>query len=410
MKVVFAGGGTGGHVYPLFAIIEALRDEATDQHVAELEMYFFSDHRYDQKFLSAYDVEFHKIPAGKLHKRFTITNIGNILITGWGVMLATLKLFYILPDVVMSKGAYVSIPTCIAARILGIPVCIHESDVVPGRANRLVAKWARRVAVSYPQAISAFPYPDRVAYTGQPIRSQLLLPLSDGALEFLKLEHDLPTVFVLGGSQGSRIINDVMLEVISSLLYRFQVIHQTGPSNINSVQAQAAIVLHNHPNANRYHAVGYLDQVALRMAAGAANVVVTRSGSTLFEIAAWGIPAIIVPITDSIGNHQRLDAYAYAQSGAGVVIEESNLEPHVLESEIERIVMDDSISNQMRDAAKLFNKPDAARVIAREIIAIADEHESVVSESEDQATPVLAVLAADLEESVPVEDKRASQK
>ena len=131
----------------------------------------------------------------------------------------------------------------------------------------------------------------------------------------------------------------------------------------------------NNPNISRYRIFDYLNNLSLTMAAGSADLIISRAGSTIFEIACWGIPSIVIPITETNGNHQRMNAYAYARSGAASVIEESNLTPNVLIGEIDRILQDNNLKQKMSIAAKNFTHPNAADKIAREIINIALTHE-----------------------------------
>src|SRR5690606_29272298 len=156
--------------------------------------------------------------------------------------------------------------------------------------------------------------------------------------DFLNLSSNFKTILVLGGSQGARRINDAVTDILPQLLERYQVIHQTGAKNFDEVNSTARVSVTDETALTRYKAFPYLNNVAMRMSAGIADLVITRGGSTLFEIAQWQIPAIVIPITETNGDHQRKNAYAYARSGAGIVIEENNLTPTVLMQEIDRIL------------------------------------------------------------------------
>jgi len=231
-----------------------------------------------------------------------------------------------------------------------------------------------KIAISYPEAAKYFP-PEKVAYTGNPVRKEIEIPIIDGAREFLKLDPSLPVIFILGGSQGARILNEIILEDLPNLVSKYEIIHQTGKNNFNEVKATADAVLYDSPYKNRYKPYDYLNELAMRMSAGVANVVISRAGSTIFELAAWGVPSIIIPIPEEISHDQRKNAFAYARSGAGVVIEESNLTAHILESEIARIISHKEDAEKMKLAAKAFYKPNASKIIAEEILKIALSHE-----------------------------------
>ena len=378
MRILFTGGGTGGHFYPIISIAEELKALAKDKHLLELELFYMSPSPYNPGVLFERGIEYRKNSAGKLRRSKNglnfVKNFFDLFKTGWGIVTSVVQVFHLYPDVVFGKGGYASFPALLAAKILFIPVVIHESDSVPGRVNLWAGKFAQRIAISYKEAGQFFP-PEKTAYTGQPVRREIATPITEGARQFLKLENDVPVVLVLGGSQGSQKINAAVIEAAKTLVEKCAVIHQTGPNNFAEVKATAEAVLHGSPHKDRYKAFDYLNSLALRMAAGLVSVVVSRAGSTIFEIASWGSPSIIIPINEKISHDQRLNAFAYARSGACVVVEEMNLTPNILIAEIDRLVNNQSVREQMKAAAKAFYKPDAAKLVAEEILKIALEHE-----------------------------------
>ncbi|MEX2405198.1 MAG: glycosyltransferase, partial [Candidatus Paceibacterota bacterium] len=206
MRIVFTGGGTGGHFYPIIAIIQAIEDISAQEKLLEPDLYFFSPTAYNKKILFEHNVAYHYIAAGKWRRYFSIRNIIDLPKTFFGILQALFKLYTIYPDVVFSKGGYASFPTVVAAHILRIPIIIHESDSRPGRVTRLTARFAQKVALSYPQA-GKYLKASSVAHTGNPIRQELLHPVSEGAYEYLDLGEKLPVLFILGGSQGAERIN-----------------------------------------------------------------------------------------------------------------------------------------------------------------------------------------------------------
>ncbi|OHA26327.1 MAG: hypothetical protein A3C06_04785 [Candidatus Taylorbacteria bacterium RIFCSPHIGHO2_02_FULL_46_13] len=373
MKIVLTGGGSGGHFYPLIAVTEELNKITREQNLLAPEIFFMSDKPYDKRLLFENDIIFKKVITGKLRRYFSVQNITDIFKTGWGIIAGFFTVFGIYPDIVFSKGGYTSFPAVLAARILRIPLIIHESDSVPGRANRWAGKFAGRIAVSYAEAAKFFPQ-GRTAWTGNPIRKEIQTPAT-GAHALLQFNRATPTILVLGGSQGALLINNVILEILPELLEEFQVIHQMGTANFKSVTEVISVILKDSPNKNRYRPFDYLAADSLRMAVGCADIIISRAGSTIFEIALWGKPSIIVPITDSHGDHQRENAVAYAKSGSCLVIEEANLKPHILISEVRRIINDSKLKKQMAESARRFAKPDAAEKIARAILGIALTHE-----------------------------------
>jgi len=374
MKIILTGGGSGGHFYPLIAVAEAINEIAKKENLVFAQMYFMSDSPYDAESLLENNITFIPITAGKIRRYVSISNFFDIFRTAFGVIIALKKVFSIYPDVIFSKGAYASFPVLMAAKLLRIPVMIHESDSVPGKTNLWAGKFAKKIAVSYPDTAKYFPG-DKVAFTGNPLRKAVLNIDKTGAHEYLNLEKDTPTILIIGGSLGSQIINERILDALPKLVEKYQILHQTGKNNVLEVSQTSEVILTNNPNKSRYRVFDYLNDLTLTMAAGAANLIISRAGSTIFEIACWGVPSIVIPITESNGNHQRINAYAYARSGAASVIEEANLTTNVLLGEIDRILQDKNMREKMSVAAKNFTHPDAAEIIARELINISLNHE-----------------------------------
>ncbi len=373
MKILLTGGGTGGHFYPLIAIAEKLIEVTDQEKIIDLELFYMSNSSYDKRMLFEKNIKFVQIPAGKMRKYKSIKNFFDIFSTGTGVFFGLLNMFFIFPDVVISKGGYAAFPAVFAARILGIPVIVHESDSYPGRVNLWTSKFAKRIAVSWPEAVNYLPK-EKTAVTGQPIRKSILNKNPNGAREFFKLNDEMPVIFILGGSQGAKIINNIIIDVLPELLSKYQIIHQTGTKNIESTKLRAKLLMENDTNFVHYIPVAYLNDIDIKMASGVANLIISRAGSSIFEIASWGIPSIIIPITNSNGDHQRKNAYNYARSGACEVIEEGNLTPHVLVTEINKIFGNNNLMTKMKNQAKAFAKPDAGLKIAKEALGIALSH------------------------------------
>mgnify|MGYP001571489536 CR=1 FL=1 len=374
MKILLTGGGSGGHFYPIIAVAQEINKQIKEEKLINAEIYYMAPNPYNAGVLFENEIIYKSVSAGKIRRYFSILNFFDFFKTIFGVLGALIKVFNIYPDVVFGKGGYASFPTLFAARLLKIPVVIHESDTVPGKVNLWAGKFAEKIAVSYPEAGEYFKK-EKVAYTGNPIRSEIVIPLKTGAHEYLKLEKNVPVIFILGGSQGSQIINDVIIDALPQLVEKYQILHQTGKNNLNLAKETANVVLDKNIKRERYKPFDYLNTLGMRMAAGAANIIISRAGSTIFEIASWGVPSIIIPITNSNGDHQRKNAFAYARSGAAIVIEESNLSANILISEINRIVNNPETQNKMIKSANDFFKPNAAAQIAKEIIDIALKHE-----------------------------------
>ncbi len=377
MKIVFTGGGTGGHFYPIIAVAEAVRQTVAEERLLAPKLVYMAPSEFDPQALFQNDLTFVKTPAGKVRRYFALANITDAFRTFWGAVRAFFALLKDVPDVVFSKGGYASVPVVLAAHWLRIPIVIHESDSKPGRANLLAARYADRIAISFADSARYFPEKLRgkIALTGIPIRSALAHPLLEGAAQELNLDPSVPTVLVIGGSLGSKRINDTLLAGLPQILASANVIHQTGKGNFAEVEATAKVILEKSPYAARYHAFPYLSQDSLRKAAGAASLVISRAGATaITEIALWGKPAILIPIPENVSHDQRTNAYAYAHTGAAVVLEEGNMSPNILASEVRRITGDSTLMARMAAESRGFANPDAARLIAQELLRIALSH------------------------------------
>ncbi|MBU6490607.1 UDP-N-acetylglucosamine--N-acetylmuramyl-(pentapeptide) pyrophosphoryl-undecaprenol N-acetylglucosamine transferase [Patescibacteria group bacterium] len=379
MKIVFTGGGTGGHFYPVIAIAEAIHDIVRERRLVMPQLYFLAPEPLDQKALFENSIVYVKVPAGKIRRYISLQNLMSGFTTLVGFFSALSILFRLYPDVIVSKGGYGSIPNVLAAWILRIPIVIHESDAKPGRANLLAARFATKIAISFESAAAYFPENTRgkIARTGIPVRKALTRVESEGARQYLGLETGIPTILILGGSQGSIKINESILFSLPDIVSFANVIHQTGLAHFKSVGSIAKVVLAGSSHADRYHPFNYFSEISLQRAAGIADVVVSRAGSgAIAEIALWKKPAILIPIPESVSHDQRTNAYAYARTGAAIVLEEGNLTPHILGSEIRRIASDPELGKRMVAGAAGFTDPDAARILAEAVLAIALAHDS----------------------------------
>lgn len=373
MRIVLTGSGSGGHFYPLMAIAEALREEATARSLMLPELYLMAPDPYDSGSLFAHDITYVHVPAGKVRRYLSVRNITDAAKTFWGTLVALWKLFVLYPDVVMSKGSYTSLPVIIAAFLLRIPIVIHESDARPGRANRIAAPVARRILTAYEKTNEYFS--GTAERVGIPIRKNLAEPYDGDLQRDLGFTPDTPLIFVIGGSQGAERVNDLIITALDELLPEYTIFHQTGEDHLQIVTETAYALTKDRSLLERYHARGFLDATAMSAAYSTAALVLSRAGSTsIYEIALHAKPSILIPIPEEISHDQRTNAYEYARTGAASVMEERNLTPHLLAAEIRRIMSDQAVQAQMQHAARSFVPPRAAETIAGMLIEIASEH------------------------------------
>ncbi len=309
------------------------------------------------------------ITAGKLRRYLSIENVLDLPKFVIGFIQALWKLYVIMPDIVFSKGGTGSLGVVIAAWFYRIPVMIHESDAQPGLNNLLSARFSKEVFVSFARAAKFF-NPAITKVVGSPLRADLGVQRTSRELakENLGFDPAKPLILILGGSQGSMRINEFVLANLGPMLERAQILHQTGQANFADVQNLSHAALLEAPAGNRYQAVPYFDN-NMAMALTAADLVISRSGSSVFELAAFGLPAILIPLAESANGHQLIDAEEFADAGAAVVIQEENLLPGIFFAQVDRIIRDDALRAQMSAASAKFFIPGAADAIAGDIIA-----------------------------------------
>lgn len=367
-RILFVGGGTGGHFYPLIAVAEELQ-----KHLDEVALYYMGPEPYNAEALKVNNIKFIYCPAGKLRIYFSIQNFFDMFRNFFGIFIALIKLYFLYPDVILSKGGYTSVPVLLAARFLRIPIVIHESDTVPGRANKLAKDAARYVAISYPEALSSFD-PNKTALIGIPIRQEVKMVITN-PFEVLGIPNDLPLIYVTGGSSGAERINNIMLRCLDELLPNYRIFHQVGKGQKNNLVDMAQTLISNPNLQSRYFVEESIPGSVVNALMTAASLVITRAGSTtLFEIAIHGKPSIVIPIPEDVSRDQRSNAYAYARTGAASVIEEQNLTESLLTSEINSIVKDRDRWQQMSQSASVFVSEDAALKLSEVLLKISYEH------------------------------------
>ncbi len=377
MKIALTGGGTGGHFYPLIAVAEQIHALAEERKLLTPQLLYLGPVPFDREALVEQNIEHIAAPVGKVRRYRSVLNIFDFFRVAWGTVRSLIQLFNLYPDVIFSTGGYAAFPTLAAARILNIPVIVYDADAQPGRVSLWSSKFAQAIGVAHPDAAENFPRTvrERIARVGHPIRHELEHPIKEGGHEFLKLDRSVPTILVLGGSQGAQVINNAIIDALPLLIKKYNVVHQTGKANYDEVAGMARLITEEARYDNRYRCFGLLNALALRMSAGIASLVVSRAGSgTLFEIAAWGMPSIVIPIPEDVSHDQVRNAYSYARAGAAVVIEQKNLTPHILSAEIDRLLENHEELVRMGGAAQKFAQPDAAKKIARILLDVALEH------------------------------------
>jgi len=309
--IAFTGGGTGGHIYPGLAVIQALRGRGFAGRI----VWIGSSKELDRSIVEREGVEYFPIPSGKLRRSLSLENLADAFRVVAGYSAARRLLADIKPALLFSKGGYVSVPPCRAAASLGIPYFTHESDTSPGLATRLNAKGASKVLVSWPKTVAMLPevLRGKAAVVGNPVRPSLFSGDAAKGRAFVGAPGGLPIVFFVGGSQGSRQVNDLVAAVKPALAGKAFIVHQTGAELFDQA-ANAAV-----PGA--YKALPYIGE-EIRDILAAASIVAGRAGAgTVWESAALGKPMVLIPLAGSGTRGDQVEnAEMAAQAGAAVCL------------------------------------------------------------------------------------------
>jgi len=370
MRIVLTSGGTGGHIFPIAAVVRKIRELAKDKDDVEF-LFLGPDGELEKQVMEQEFILAKKIQCGKLRRYFSFLIFTDLAVKiPVGIIQSLWHLLVFMPDVVFAKGGYASFPVAVAAWLYRIPIILHESDVTPGLANQILSRFAKKIAVSFSRSEAFFPE-RKVVLTGNPVREELTNGNKEEAVKIFSLDSGKKVILIIGGSQGARSINHAILNILPRLLKKWQVIHLTGKKEYESV-IQEAGKLGVKAGRGGYHPYPFLFG-ELPHAFAAADLVVSRAGANaLTEIAANAKPAIIIPIEGSANKHQEQNAFAFSQAGAAVVLEQDNLGENIFFHKIEQIIEDSEFSFELKERVKKFYNPKAAEIIAEEIIKIAE--------------------------------------
>lgn len=371
-KILFTGGGTGGHTIPIIAVARELRGLLGDRVIF---YYLGPEDDFVKMLFQHEDIKTFTIPAGKVRRYLTLEslflNFLDILKAPLSFLLSIFFLLIIWPDLVFSKGGFGAFFPNLISWLFGIPIFLHESDAVAGLSNRICGKFAKKVFLSF-ENTEGFS-PNKTILTGNPIRDEILEGNREEAKAYFQLSGEKPVILVLGGSQGARRINAVVLGIVNKLLENFEIIHQCGEKNFKETEV-AAKVLIREDLKKFYHLFGFLKEKELAMAYSIADLILSRAGAgAIFEIAAMGKPSILIPLPESAQNHQLKNATIYTNKGAAILVEEKGLTPDFLLGTIQNLFANPHQLRKMGEAALEFAKPQAAREIAKYLVTFLDK-------------------------------------
>lgn len=364
MKIFIAAGGSGGHIFPAIGLAQELKKAYKDMQL----LFLVSGREQDRAMVRKEGYEVKSIPVKQMPG-----HLGpGYLVFLAALIRATLKSLLILgsfrPQVVVGFGGYVSGPPVFAARLLKIPTLIHEQNVVPGRANRILARWVNRIALSFEESKSFFRDKHKLVVTGNPLRPHIkdtALNLTRAqALERFSFDAANFTILVMGGSLGAQNINQVFINTLSQIepsqRDKLQIIHLTGSCQKGTQKGTVPFW--------KYKAFPFLDDIGT--AYKAADLLIARSGAgTIFESALFGLPAVLIPYTHA-GAHQLDNAKVLAGQGGAVIIEEKALDPSHLKHTILHLIEHRQDLKTMGEKARQFASPRAGERLREEVVGL----------------------------------------
>jgi UDP-N-acetylglucosamine--N-acetylmuramyl-(pentapeptide) pyrophosphoryl-undecaprenol N-acetylglucosamine transferase len=321
-KIVMTGGGTAGHVTPNIALMPALQDAGYDI------TYIGSYKGMEKELIEAQNIPYFGISSGKLRRYFDPKNFSDPfkVLKGYGQAISLLR--KIKPDVVFSKGGFVSVPVVLAAKFCHIPAIIHESDITPGLANRIAIRGAKKVCCNFPETLKYLPA-EKAVLTGSPIRRELFSGNADAALRYCGFpDHNKPVLLIVGGSSGSKAINEAVRKILPALLKQFYIIHLCGKGNLDeTLKGKSGYAQFEYASAE------LTDMFAL------ADMAISRAGAnSICELLALHKPNLLIPLSAVASRgDQILNAKSFASQGFSYVLEEEELTEKTLLEAVQHV-------------------------------------------------------------------------
>ena len=355
MRILFAGGGTAGHINPAVAIANYIKEKEPDS-----EFLFIGTEKGMESTLvprSGYDIKFINIHG--FERRLSLKNIKTVaeIFDGIGRVRKIIKAFK--PDVVVGTGGYVTGPVLFAAAMMKLPTLVHEANAYPGVTIRILSRFADVVALSMAEAAAFVPKAKRIEVTGNPVRPSILAENQPSAKAKLGL-GDEKVILIFGGSLGAEKINEVAVDWISSVVQmgKYQIIMSTGKNN--QYERVMTRFKNNGIEPEKYKKLRVSEYIYdMDLALNAADLIIARSGGSVSEMTALGKAAILIPSPYVAGNHQEHNARAVEKSGGAVVIRESELCTDKLASAVSHILEDDGVLEKMSSGSKSIGIPDS---------------------------------------------------
>jgi len=370
MRILFTGGGTGGHIYPIVTMKKTL--EKLGQ---EIKFMYIGPNGFAKDALEKIGVKCKFILAGKLRRYVSPLTFIDLFKIPLGFIQSLWHVFWFMPDVIFGKGGYGSVPVVLAGWFYKIPIIIHESDSIPGLANRILGRFSKKIIISFEEAKKYFPL-KKIILLGIPVREEFIQGNKEEGKRLFEISSTKPVILAMGGSQGAEKINDIVLNVLPRLLEKCEIIHLCGEKNFKRIEAasQEELAKFNSQKTKIYHLYSFLDIHKLNHAYAVSDIIISRGGATsIFEIAAAGKPSILIPLSTAASDHQTKNAQTLARIGGAIVLEEENLTMNMFLDAVFGLIDNPQKAKEIGERARLFYKPDTNQKIAEEIISLCQE-------------------------------------
>jgi UDP-N-acetylglucosamine--N-acetylmuramyl-(pentapeptide) pyrophosphoryl-undecaprenol N-acetylglucosamine transferase len=366
IRVMFAGGKTGGHILPAVAMAIEFKKRFPRSQIA----FVGTQEGLESTIVPGHGFQLLLIQARGISRRSYLSNLSLLFYLPKGLCQAFKMISRRRPHLVVGTGGYVSFPVVLLASLMNVPVMIQEQNSYPGIATRVLAHFADRVCLSYPESRMYFPPGGKFNVIGNPVRPDLACRERREALKAFGLEEGRKTVFVFGGSQGARAINRALLECLDCLKPDWQILWQTGERDF----AEISRMVRDREIACKVYP--FIEDMASAYACS--DLVVSRAGAlTLAEITACRKPAILIPFPFAAADHQRHNARTLERAGAAYMILEKDLTPKNLSGAILSLLSDDARLHQMAEKSRSLGKPDATPQLVDEMERLLSEKTKV---------------------------------
>ncbi|HAA38289.1 MAG TPA: undecaprenyldiphospho-muramoylpentapeptide beta-N-acetylglucosaminyltransferase [Firmicutes bacterium] len=354
MRVIFTGGGTGGHIYPALALARYVQ-----AHEGAEVLFVGTEQGMEKQIVPAAGFELHTIPVMGLERRLSLRLGRAVFLAAAAVLRARRLIRSFRPDVVVGTGGYVAGPVVLAARLAGVPTVIHEQNAIPGLTNVWLSRIVDRVCLSMPGSEQYFPNPRKTILTGNPRATEAAQAAGASPPPQPVLQPRLPLLLCVGGSHGALKLNEAFAGSLRRVLTetKAQVVYITGRRYYEELNRQLTELQQQYPE--RLHLLPYHDQLPLLLAR--ADLMVSRAGATtLAELTALGVPCIVIPSPNVTNNHQEHNARLLADHDAAVLIREHELTTTVLAAQLVALLNDQQRLQAMAAASQRLGMPDAA--------------------------------------------------